>query len=350
MTRLITLTLILSSIFLFCQGQTKKEEEDSLRQETLIALRKWFENPSFSDKHLDPAIIKTLQDSGKIEKGIKEGYWIHYSLDTSLMGKQLEVTVGEKKLPVELSAVLQKETGNYLSGEKIGVWTLYKSYDINPPFNWEINMVTKYKNGLKDGEEILYQGYDPLKPLVITNWKNGVEDGLLKLYFDKPPYNLKRVYKDINGKTSLLEEYYANGQLQGKYNDTTTNRQKLKFCRQYFESGNLKTTGFYSITNQRSGIWKTFYENGKIEIFCNFEKDSLDGDCKQFYDNGQLWTEQVFRKGNLMEVICNYNREGKKNDPGTIKNGTGSVNFYDADGNLIETDYYVDGKQTKDSR
>ena len=346
MNRIITLTLILAFFFSYCDGQTEGEK-DTVKQQTLIALKKWFQNPSLSNNQLDPSIIKSLKDSGRIERSLKEGYWVQYSLDTSLKDQQVEVTVGTKKLPFTFSATLQKETGNYLHGKKNGVWMLYDSYDTAAPFDWEKNTMTNYKKGLKDGEEVMYQGNGIEKPAIISHWKNGAQDGLSKIYYDNPPYNLKQVYKSKDGKPMLFEEYYSSGQLQRKCIDTTINRQKFHYCREYFESGNIKTTGSYSISSKRSGIWKTFYEDGKIESIANFVRGQLDGNFKYFYDNGQLWTLQVYKQGNLIEVISNYNSEGKTNDPGTIKNGTGTVNIYDVDGKLTETHYFVNGKDTK---
>src|SRR5258708_81384 len=204
MTRILALTLILAFIFSDCHSQTEGEN-DSVKQETLIALRKWFENPKISNNHLDTAIINTLKDSGRTKGGLKEGYWIHYSLDTSLMGQQVELTVGDKKLPMNLSATLQKETGDYLHGKKNGIWTLYQCDELNPPFNWKRNTVTNYKNGLKDGEEIMYQGYIEEKPFLISHWKNGVAIGTMKIYYDSEPYKLKKVYNHVGGKALLIE-------------------------------------------------------------------------------------------------------------------------------------------------
>ncbi len=107
--------------------------------------------------------------------------------------------------------------------------------------------------------------------------------------------------------------------------------------------------GFLS-NEERSGTWKTFYENGKVESIANFARDTLNGDFKYLYDNGQLWTEEVYKHGNLMEVICNYNNKGKRNDPGTLKNGNGTVNIFDENGKLTETHYFANGQETKGNR
>lgn len=351
MKRVILLTLILTSVFTSCHSQTE-EDKIKIEQETLIALKKWFENPSISNDLLDPAIIKQLQDSGRIENDLKEGYWVHYSLDTSLMGQQTELVVGDKKLPMTLSATLQKETGNYIKGKKEGVWTLYKSNDKKPPFYWNRNTLTNYKAGLKEGEEINYQGYgiEYQKPLIVRHWKDDIENGIGKIYDYNYPYNLQKLYNAVNGQMWLIEAYYPNGQLQTKYNDTTVSGQTYKYFKEYFENGKIKATGFYLNGEQQSGTWTNYYENGKTESIANYSNGKLDGNYKYFHDNGQLWTERIYKDGDLLEVISNFSKQGIKNNPGTIKNGTGTLNIYDADGNLTETDEYVDGQEKKGNR
>lgn len=351
MKRIILLTLILTLIFSSCHSQTE-EDKKKIEQETLIALKKWFENPTITNDLLDPAIIKQLQDSGRIENGLKEGYWVHYSLDTSLMGQQTELVVGDKKLPMTFSATLQKETGNYIRGKKDGVWTLYKSNNKKPPFYWNRNSVTNYKNGLKEGEEIIYQGYgiEYQKPFMVRHWKNDIENGIGEIYDYNSPYNLQKLYNAVNGQMWLIEAYYPSGQLQTKYNDTTISGQKYKYFKEYFESGKLKATGFYLNGEQPFGTWTNFYENGKIESIANYTNGKLDGNYTYFHDNGQLWTERIYKDGDLLEVISNFNKHGKKNNPGTIKNGTGTVNIYDADGKLTETNDYLNGQEKKGNR
>ncbi|MCD6069023.1 MAG: hypothetical protein K0S33_3849 [Bacteroidetes bacterium] len=351
MKKIIILTLILTSTFSSCYSQTE-EDKKKIEQETLIALKKWFENPSITNDLLDPAIIKQLQDSGSIENGLKVGYWVHYSLDTSLMGQQTELIVGDKKLPMNFSATLQKETGNYIKGKKNGVWTLYKSNDKKPPFYWNRNSMINYNAGLKDGEEINYQGYgiEYQKPLIVRHWKNDIENGIGKIYDYNYPYNLQKLYNAVDGQMWLIEAYYSSGQLQTKYNDTTISRQKYKYFKEYFESGKLKATGFYLNGEQPFGTWTNYYENGKIESIANYTNGMLTGKYKYFHDNGQLWTARIYKDGNLLEVISNSNKKGKKNNPGTIKKGTGTVNIYDADGKLTKTIDYVNGQELKGNR
>lgn len=339
---MLTLTITL------CFGQT---EEEKIEKATKEALKEWFENPTFFESDgLDIKIIEQLRDSGQLINGVKEGPWIEYSVDSSLTDQQTTLVVGDKQLPMTFGPTIEKEIGKYLNGKRQGTWTKYESRDEKQPFYWNRTIVTNYKDGKKHGEEINYQGYDEeyQRPLVIRNWKNDVEHGIGKIYDLNHPYNLQQVYNAIDGQMWLLEKYYPNGQLQTKFTDTTIAGQDLKYMQSFYESGQLKQIGFYLNGEIMFGNWSSYYENGQIESVKNYEKGKLNGAYQYYHDNGQLWTERDYKDGKIWNVHANYNKKGKKKDEGTIKNGTGTLNIYDAEGKLIEIVEYVKGEKKKE--
>ncbi len=44
-----------------------------------------------------------------------------------------------------------------------------------------------------------------------------------------------------------------------------------------------------------------------------------------------------------MCIIFNFTLNGERSNPETLKNGTGTLNLYDPDGELRETEEYVNG-------
>jgi len=95
------------------------------------------------------------------------------------------------------------------------------------------------------------------------------------------------------------------------------------------------------------GTWTQYYENGKPELINNRIDTILDGSYKYFHENGQLWTERIYKNDKIWNVISNFDRRGNKKDPGTLKNGTGILKMYDKEGNLTETAKYRDGIKVK---
>lgn len=319
MTKTITLTIALTLTITSCFSQT---EEGRIEKATTEALKEWLEKPSIDNDLLDPKVIEQLNDSGRFENGLKEGLWIEYSLDSSLMGQTTTLVVGDnKQMSMTFEGVLQKETGTYTNGQREGIWTTYETRNEKPPFYWNRKAIIRYKDGKKHGEEINYQGYGEKNqsPFLIRHWNSGIEHGIGKIYDLNHPYNLQQVYNAIDGQMWLLEKHYPNGQLQIKFTDTTLVGQELKYQQAYYESGLLKQTGCYINGEDKFGKWTSYYENGKIESVENYENGKLNGIYKYYHDNGQLWTERTYKDGMLWDVYSNYNRNGKTQDQGTLK-------------------------------
>jgi len=344
MTKTITLILVLTLTLTSCQSQT---EEEKLEKEVVEKLKEWAENPSFSNDILDPKTIEQFQDSGRVEYDLKEGLWIEYSLDTSIMGQTTTVVVGDKQLPMTFSGILKKEIGTYVKGQREGTWTMYESRDKKPPFYWNRKVLTSYKDGKKHGEENNYQGYGEKyqRPFMVRHWENGIEHGIGKIYDINHPYKLRQVYNAIDGQMWLLEKYSPNGKLQTKLIDTTLAGQELKYMQTYYESGQSKLTGYYINRKDMFGEWTNYYKNGQTASIVNYKTGKLNGKYQYFHDNGQLWTERTYNKGKLWNVHSNFDRKGKKKDKGTIRNGAGTLKVYDTEGNLIKTVEYKNGQE-----
>ncbi len=345
-----SLLLFFLLVLLFTNSNGQTEENKRLEEsEILQALLKRFENPSSTNEQVDTELMKHFKDSGRIENQLKEGFWAHYSLDSASMEEQYVLVINSKNLPLFISAVLQKEAGYYKRGKREGLWTVYKSYSQSFPLVWVTSQVSNYKNGLKNGEEIIYQIYPghTTKPLIIKQWKDNKENGIGKMYYSDSACNLQKVYRANDKGLWVLESYYPNGSMQTEFIDTTIGGVKLKYFKEYYESGNLKLNGYYSSGELAYGLWTSYYENGKIENVLHYKEGKLDGTITYYHDNGSLWTERTYKEGDLMGVVSNFSRNGKRNDPGTIKNGTGMLYVYDVNGNLIEKIEFVAGKENK---
>jgi hypothetical protein len=343
MTKTFRLIIILTTSFNLSFAQTE-EEKRRMNVAVDTAISEYFKNPAKFQKYLDPKTITQFPDSGRTNNGLKEGKWIEYSLDSLAVTENATLSVGDKTIPIKNSYFLQRDVGTYNKGLRNGAWTQYKSYDTKAPFYFERSSVKNYKNGQLDGEEIRYQGYgDDQKPLYSRQWKAGIENGIGRVYDYNYPYNLQQLYKVVNGKTVLQQSFYSNGNIKDEQTDTIVKKNKLMFAKNYLEGGQLKYTGYFINNETPYGIWTYYYENGKVESINN----KINGNYKYYFDNGQLCFESIYKNEKLMEVISNYTKDGKRNNPGTIKNGTGTLNLYEPDGKLRETIEYVDGIEKK---
>lgn len=266
-------------------------------------------------------------ETEKAEDGPKEGVWTEMVRDSA-------------------TGRIEKHVGKYSSGKKDSTWTTYYLYQDLP--RWRRRSTTTYKNGLKNGIETLYLGSgDSEYVYLIRHWKDDAESGIGKMYYFEPPHGLSVVYDMRDGEQWNLEGYYPSGKIESEFSDTFVNGKALRFCREYYESGQLKSTCFFD-RDKMTGPRKIYYENGQLQNEYAYSDDEVHGRVKFYFSDGQIWSEQVYEKGKLMNVLYNYDKSGKRKDPGTLRNGNGVVYVYDEAGNLEKKVKYVDGMETKE--
>lgn len=134
--------------------------------------------------------------------------------------------------------------------------------------------------------------------------------------------------------------------------DGVTLMQKVEYLennrtihRQY-QNGKLRREVPF-LNDQIDGVAKGFYEDGKTEEESVFSKGERNGYRKYYYPTGQLWLEMEFKEGKEWNAISNYDEKGHKRKAGSLKNGNGSLIFYNEDGTVRETQYFKNGLPVK---
>lgn len=157
----------------------------------------------------------------------------------------------------------------------------------------------------------------------------------------------------LDGKLVMLETYF-NGELRGlqrtyktdgTINEETEILQGDKYIiREYYPSGKLMTeTNFFR--DRPHGQGKKYYESGILEDSLTFNRGEIDGRRYYYHSNGQLWVEQQYFAGLPWEIIANYDSKGKKRDGGNLKDGSGTMIFYNDDDTVREIKKYKNGKE-----
>lgn len=100
---------------------------------------------------------------------------------------------------------------------------------------------------------------------------------------------------------------YAGQLLDGKYEE-------------FFISGQLKVNGTFK-KGAKTGIWKSWYENGMTEEVVHWTKGVQHGHYVFYYDNGATKEEGHFKNGKKHGVVHQYDKEGEKSRI-RFKNGT----------------------------
>ncbi len=166
-------------------------------------------------------------------------------------------------------------------------------------------------------------------------WRTYTLRGGLVTYQTYSNDSLHGISRDfwIDGKTVLKEVEYFNG--------STT-----YISRDFYKSGKLAAEIPFK-NKLLNGNGKKYYEDGKLMEDVNLLNGVFDGIYKYYHPAGLLWIQKVYKGGKAWEVVSNYTADGKLRDPGTLKNGNGTVLYYDEDGNIREVETYYNGQLVK---
>jgi antitoxin component YwqK of YwqJK toxin-antitoxin module len=89
----------------------------------------------------------------------------------------------------------------------------------------------------------------------------------------------------------------------------------------------------------------TYDKNKKMEEYFVLEnnREIKVGDYKFFFPDGNLSYHYLYNNGLPWDVVSVYDRFGERRDPGTLKNGSGTIMRYDEYGNKESVTTYVRG-------
>ena len=117
--------------------------------------------------------------------------------------------------------------------------------------------------------------------------------------------------------------------------------------KQYFDNGNLKSSGQINKNGNRTGEWNIYYENGQLKLVGKHLDGKLVGEWKSYYDNGQLNSILKFVDGKAVGESKYYHENGDLKGIGNYQNGeqVGEWKYYHENGDLQGIGNYQNGEQ-----
>jgi antitoxin component YwqK of YwqJK toxin-antitoxin module len=171
---------------------------------------------------------------------------------------------------------------------------------------------SSYKNGQYDGDVI---SYDKGNVSSFDQYKDG------RLHGDSRRYSLetgkfleKSVYS--YGRLKSTSEWYENGNPLLEKNYRCPWRRK-KDCVQdgvskiWLENGQLYKEAHYR-KGQKHGIYRTYNEQGVLRDREDYKDDELHGSYQSYHDNGQQLIQEFHKNGNLSGDANAWYSNGKK--------------------------------------
>lgn len=163
----------------------------------------------------------------------------------------------------------------------------------------------------------------------------------------------------INGNHFILN-YDERKVLEGDLK----NARREGLWKWYGADGKLRIQGNYR-AGMKNGEWKYYYRNNKIASVVHFRNDNnfgkwegfdstgkrlnekfydqdsnLDSTYTTFYSNNRIKSITKYKNDNPTDAIAEYDSSGNFLDPGTLKNGDGTLKDYSFDGKLIGISNY----------
>ncbi len=106
------------------------------------------------------------------------------------------------------------------------------------------------------------------------------------------------------------EEFYDSGKLKLTLKYSDKNLTMLLEETAYYESGQKKYQGKYK-NNLREGLWQHWYENGNLWSECEYLKGEKNGRNTLFYSNGKKKIETYYEHGKLVGEPITFDDQEK---------------------------------------
>jgi antitoxin component YwqK of YwqJK toxin-antitoxin module len=174
------------------------------------------------------------------------------------------------------------ETGLLLSTKKQGVHIKF--------FKGDTSEIIPFKNGVKDGIEIMYNHFT--NQSAYTKWVNG---------------NVE-TYKVYKNKTILVndQKYYENGDSywvfyyeNGKVQQTTNTIKDTIYVVKYNEDGRINSVGIQLNSTQNIFYCNLKFNTCRVENFTQY-LSKTESTLREYHLNGRLKSEMIWDKGKML--------------------------------------------------
>ncbi|HBS12961.1 MAG TPA: hypothetical protein DEO36_10560, partial [Flavobacteriaceae bacterium] len=172
--------------------------------------------------------------------------------------------------------------------------------------NGQIEEIGKFKNYQQEGEWKTFFENGQLQKVI--HYKKGNADGLSKRYFENGQLEEEGkfskgqkvgkwtfYYKNGNTKKTVffkdgkwkgeVKTYFPTGQLESvSYHKDT----KITSTKYNLTTGKVQQIGAFNAMGEKTGEWKTFYDNGQLKETGNYSNGQKTGEWKYYDEEGKL--------------------------------------------------------------
>ncbi len=112
-----------------------------------------------------------------------------------------------------------------------------------------------------------------------------------------------------------ITSFYENGKTKGQEVYAITNGKRyLKGYKELHENGSVKMEGEVDEHKSRTGIWKSFYDDGKPWSIGEFDKGIEIGEKKTWYPDGKIRYQGQMEAGTPIGTWFFWDEQGNKTE------------------------------------
>ncbi len=196
-----------------------------------------------------------------------------------------------------------------------------------------------FKHGLKHG---YFKEYDKEGNLLsATKYENGEKqekaEELMKLEVRTDYYP--------DGKVKVVATYNSEGQPEGVRREYGEEGEVTKSF--IFRKGVLVGEGVFTDSGEKQGMWKEYYNDGKLKSFGKYVDNLKTGLWKYYYKNSQLEELGKYIAGKPDSIWQWYYNNGNILRKENFYNGLpdGMLTEFDSEGNIVTQGEYIEGKK-----
>lgn len=199
----------------------------------------------------------------------------------------------------------------------------------------------------------LFAGGDPIirsnEPRIQSqkSWVNGKLDGESLFFHENGKISKKICFKNgLRNGTAFTHDEYGIISEEIVYENGVLNGLQKKYSRAGGGSNYLEVESVYN-QGKKNGFMKMYYKGGEVKEECNFLFDNIDGERKEYYQNGQIKSISVYTNGILNGWHRTYFEDGRLCFECLYINGLESgtkIKYYE-NGQLEEESTYENGKK-----
>jgi antitoxin component YwqK of YwqJK toxin-antitoxin module len=298
-------------------GVRKTYKEDEVIEENFINDVK--EGPT-NTYFVDGTLKKTVP----FKEGLEEGLAMEYAQD----GRIITLIRYKSGFITDRELINRYDAAN----KKDGPWKYFYA-------NGQVKREGTYRHGKEEG---YFKEYDQNGNLITTSkFTEGVKQEdvaeLVKLEVRKDYYP--------DGTVKIAATYNKEGQLEGvrrEYAEDGTIEKSF-----IFKNGIMIGEGIVTEKGERDGMWKEYFDSGKLRGEGRYNKDAREGLWKFYHENGQLEQQGTYRNGKPDGEWIWYYASGELLREEAYFDGLqdGVMTEYDETGNIITKGQYIEGKE-----